>query len=39
MRVFALGGYGTYGLLATELLADGDLVSEIALAGIAGGAI
>ncbi len=33
MRVFVLGGYGTYGLPATELLADSDLISEIALAG------
>ena len=33
MRVFAPGGYGTYGRLATELLADSDLISEIALAG------
>ncbi len=33
MRVFALGGYGASGLPATQLLADSDLISEIALAG------
>ena len=33
MRVFVIGGYGTYGLPTTILLADSDLVSEIALAG------
>ncbi len=33
MRVFALGGYGTYGLLVTRLLAESDLISEITLAG------
>jgi len=33
MRVFALGGYGTYGMVAMRLLAESDLVTEIALAG------
>ena len=33
MRVFALGGYGASGRPAAELLADSDLISEIALAG------
>ena len=33
MKVFALGGYGAVGLTVAELLAESDLVSEIALAG------
>lgn len=33
MRVFMLGGYGAVGLPAVKLLAESDLVSEIALAG------
>jgi len=33
MKVFILGGYGAVGLPSAELLAEGDLVSEIALAG------
>ena len=33
MRVFALGGYGKYGMVAARLLAESDLVTEIALAG------
>jgi len=33
MRVFALGGYGKVGLPAIQLLAQSDLVTEIAVAG------
>ncbi len=33
MKVFALGGYGTVGLPAIQLLAQSDLVTEIAFAG------
>jgi saccharopine dehydrogenase-like NADP-dependent oxidoreductase len=33
MKVFALGGYGKAGLPATKLLAQSDLVTEIAVAG------
>jgi len=33
MKVFALGGYGAVGLPSSKLLAESDLVSEIALAG------
>ena len=33
MKAFALGGYGKVGLAAVRLLADSDLVSEIAIAG------
>ena len=33
MKAFALGGYGAVGLTCAELLAESDLVSEIALAG------
>ena len=33
MRVFALGGYGKVGFPATRLLAQSDLVTEIAIAG------
>jgi hypothetical protein len=33
MRVFALGGYGEVGLAAIELLAQSDLVTEIAVVG------
>ena len=33
MRVFALGGYGKVGLPAIKLLAQNDLVAEIAVAG------
>jgi hypothetical protein len=36
MKVFALGGYGTQGLLTAGLLAKSDLVSEITLAGRSG---
>jgi saccharopine dehydrogenase-like NADP-dependent oxidoreductase len=33
MRVFALGGYGKVGLPAIKLLAESDLVTEIAICG------
>jgi hypothetical protein len=33
MRVFVLGGYGTWGRTAIPVLAGSDLISEIALAG------
>jgi hypothetical protein len=33
MKIFALGGYGIVGLPATKLLAQSDLVTEIAIAG------
>lgn len=33
MKVFALGGYGKVGLAAVKLLAQSDLVTEIAIAG------
>ena len=33
MRVFALGGYGKVGFPATRLLAQSDLVTEIAIVG------
>ena len=33
MKVFALGGYGKVGLPAIKLLAQSDLVTEIAVAG------
>jgi hypothetical protein len=33
MKVFALGGYGKVGLAATKLLAQSDLVTEIAVVG------
>jgi hypothetical protein len=33
MKVFALGGYGEIGLAAAKLLAQSDLVTEIAIAG------
>jgi len=33
MKVFALGGYGKVGLAAIKLLAQSDLVTEIAIAG------
>lgn len=33
MKIFALGGYGAVGLPSAKLLAESDLVSEIALAG------
>ena len=33
MKVFALGGYGKVGLPAIKLLAQSDLVTEIAIAG------
>ncbi|MCJ7735897.1 MAG: saccharopine dehydrogenase NADP-binding domain-containing protein, partial [Anaerolineae bacterium] len=33
MKVFALGGYGKVGLAAVSLLAQSDLVTEIAIAG------
>ena len=33
MKVFALGGYGEIGLAAAKLLAQSDLVTEIAVAG------
>jgi hypothetical protein len=33
MKVFALGGYGAVGLPSAEMLAECDLISEIALAG------
>jgi hypothetical protein len=33
MKVFALGGYGEVGLAASKLLAQSDLVTEIAIAG------
>ena len=33
MKVFAMGGYGAVGSLATKLLARNDLITEIAIAG------
>ena len=36
MKVFALGGYGAVGLTVAEMLAENDMVSEIALAGRSG---
>jgi saccharopine dehydrogenase-like NADP-dependent oxidoreductase len=33
MKVFALGGYGKTGFPAIKLLAQSDLVTEIAIAG------
>jgi len=33
MKIFALGGYGKVGVQATKLLAQGDLVTGIAIAG------
>ena len=33
MKVFALGGYGKVGMQAIKLLAQSDLITEIAVAG------